>query len=79
MIKQQSLLRKLWEWLITLVVFAATGWGGWYAYSIMNPNSSLVNDSVPGTSFNCRKAQADLASDYACMNSGICTMTNDKR
>ena len=61
-----------------LMVVAILGWVAWYAYSQLQPVPSVVDNTVEGASFNCRKALAMLADDYKCRNSSTCTMTSDE-
>ena len=79
MATQTSLPGKLWDWLKSLAAVAIIGGMAWYGYSLWDPEPPSVNESVPGASFNCRKALADLATDYTCMNSDSCTMTSDEQ
>lgn len=76
--KQKSVLATLWDWVTSLAAVAVLGWVAWYAYSLWDPESSGENNSVQGATFNCRKALAELARDYACRNSDSCTMTSDE-
>ena len=76
--KPKSVLARLWGLVTSLAAIAVLGWAAWYAYSHWGPASSGGVDSVQGTAFNCRKALAELATDYACMNSDACTMTQDE-
>ena len=68
----------LWGWVTSLATVAVLGWVAWYAYSLWDPAASVANNAVEGASFNCRKALAMLAEDYACRDSGSCTMTFDE-
>ncbi len=76
--KQRSVLATLWDWVKSLAALAVIGWVSWYAYSLWNPDSSGESNFVQGATFNCRKALAELATDYACRNSDSCTMTRDE-
>ncbi len=76
--RPKSLLATLWDRVTGLAAVAVLAWVAWYAYSLWDPASSGVSDSVQGAAFNCRKALADLATDYACMNSDTCTLTRDE-
>ena len=78
MAKSNSVLGKLWNFVTSLAVIAAIGWGAWYGYSNWGPSSSSVSDSQQGFGFNCRHALARLAEDYACRDSDACTMTSDE-
>lgn len=76
--KSESVLAKLWGWVTSLAAVAVLGWIAWYAYSLWDPESSGVSDSTQVASFNCRKALAKLATDYACRNSDSCTLMRDE-
>ena len=75
---QKSVLATLWDWGTSLAAVAVLGWVAWYAYSLWNPDASGESNSVKGPAFNCRKALAELATDYACRNSDSCAMTSDE-
>lgn len=74
-LRKDSMLNKLFETIRSLIVLAILGWIGWYAWSQWKPTPSATDETVPGASFNCRKALADLATDYACRDSASCEMT----
>ena len=61
-----------------LVVIAVLAWIGWYAYSQLKPAPRVADTAVEGASFNCRQALNKLAEDYACRDSGSCSMTTDE-
>ena len=69
------MLGKLLETIKSLVVLGILAWIGWYAWSQWQPTTSTTDETVPGASFNCRKALADLAEDYTCRDSANCSMT----
>ena len=70
------MLGKIFEFLKSLVMLAVFGGIVWYGYSMWQEPSPPVNDAVPGASFNCRTALADLAKSYACRDSSSCGMTD---
>ena len=76
--KPKSILATLWGLVTSVAAIAVLGWAAWYAYSHWGPASSEVSDSVQGAAFNCKKALAELATDYACMTATTCTMTQDE-
>jgi hypothetical protein len=67
---------KLWELAKTLAAIAILGGISWSAYSLWNRASPRDDETIPGASFNCRKALADLATGYTCRDSAHCTMTD---
>ncbi len=69
------MMGKLFELIKTLIALAILGGLGWYAYSIWQDRSSDVDETIPGASFNCRVAIADMAKNYACRDSSACQMT----
>lgn len=70
------MLGTIFELLKNLVMLAVFGGIVWYAYSMWQDSSSNVDETVPGASFNCRLALADLAKGYACRDSSACEMTD---
>ena len=74
-----SAFGSLWDGVKSLAAIAAVGWVAWYAYSNWESAPSSVGDSMQGTTFNCRTALAELASDYACMSSDACSMTDEEQ
>ena len=67
---------KLWELVKTLAAIAILGGISWAAYSVWNSSSPGEDDTLPGASFNCRKALANLATGYSCRDSASCSMTD---
>ena len=72
------MLAKLWDGIKSLLALAVLAWIAWYGYSLWDPASSGASNSQQTAAFNCRKALADLATDYTCMNSDSCTLTSDE-
>ena len=68
----------LWELTKTLAAIAILGVISWAAYSVWNSSPSGTDDTVPGASFNCRRAIADHTTGYTCMNSASCSMTDEE-
>ncbi len=61
-----------------LAVLAVLAWIGWYGYSQLKPVPTVEDRAVEGASFNCRQALNKLAEEYACRDSGSCSMTSDE-
>jgi len=61
-----------------LAVLAVLAWIGWYGYSQLKPVPTVEDSAVEGASFNCRQALNKLAEEYACRDSGSCSMTSDE-
>ena len=70
------MIGKLFEFLKSLVMLAVFGGIAWYGYSLWTERSSDVDETIPGASFNCRTALAEMAKSYACRDSSACEMTN---
>jgi len=70
------MIGKLFEFLKNLVMLAVLGGIAWYGYSLWQEPATPVNDAVPGASFNCRTALAEMAKSYACRDSSACEMTD---
>jgi hypothetical protein len=71
-------MANLWELAKTLAAIAILGAIFWAAYSVWNSSPSGANETVAGASFNCRRALADEATGYPCMNSKSCSMSDDE-
>jgi len=67
---------SLWELTKTAVAVAILGGISWYSWSLWTHASHVEDETIPGASFNCRKALADLATGYACRDSAYCSMTD---
>ena len=74
-----SVLGKLWDGVKSLVALTVFGAIAWYGYSLWDPVSPGASNSRQGAAFNCRKALADLATDYTCINSDSCSLTPDEQ
>jgi hypothetical protein len=71
------MMNSLWELIKTLAAIAILAAISWLAYTLWNPAPD-DDEAVPGASFNCRKALADLATGYSCRDSASCNMSNDE-
>lgn len=70
------MMEKLFELIKTLIALAILGGLGWYGYTLWQDASPDIDETIPGASFNCRVAIADMAKSYACRDSSACEMTD---
>ncbi len=71
-------MSKLWDSVKSLVVLAAIVWVAWYAYSQWDSTPSVASDDTQVATFNCGRALAELANDYACRDSDTCSLSSDE-
>ena len=74
-----SVLSRIWGLITTLLSLAVMAWLGWYAYSQWASGSDDASRTAEEDRYNCRQALARIASDYACLNSDTCDLSEGER